>query len=510
MAFSVYQRLGRLFDPDRFSPSRRAVLKAGALAGAAAWIGGCTPTRTDGTDPKPASGKRVIVIGAGFAGLACARALVAAGADVRVLEARDRVGGRILSFNSTTGCGGEFISGRNVEGGGELIGSNHHAWQQLATELGLKMLPVSEDEDLATPVLWRGKPIDFARAKELWEQLDAAHQTLNAHALPIDADQPWLSPDAPSLDARSMQPWLKSLAVDDLAADCIRMEFEANNGVMLERQSLLANLSMIKGGGIEKFWSDSEVFRCEGGNQLLATRSAEALGYRVSLFSPVTAVDRTASGFRVSTLGQTSLDADAVVVAVPPSVWQKIRFEPGLPGALTCQMGCNVKHLSRVDGRFWKHAGVARSQYGMAIGNGSRVCMTWEATDGQDVTADACLTAFSGASAAQLALSEDRAKRESGYATELEALFPGYTKHVSETRFMDWPNEQWTGASYSFPAPGQLTRCGPLLRSGGSAWNCPGLHFAGEHCDPAFIGYMEGALRSGIRVASEIAAVSRK
>lgn len=510
MASSVYQRLGKVFAPERFSPSRRAVLKTAAFAGAAAALGvggGCSWMRREDDHDQSAAGKRVIVIGAGFAGLACARSLVAMGADVRVLEARDRVGGRILSFNSTPGCGGEFVPGRNVEGGGELIGSNHLAWQQLATELGLEMLPVSEDADLATPALWKGKPVDLARAKDLWDQLEAAHATLNAHAEPIDADQPWLSPDAHALDARSMEPWLAGLGLDELAADCVRMEFEANNGVTLARQSFLANLSMIKGGGIDKFWTDSEVFRCNGGNQLLAVRIAATLGDRVTLSSPVSLVERTqgGGGFRVTTAGKTVHEADEVVVTVPPSVWKRIRFEPGLPADLWCQMGTNVKHLSRVNKRFWKDGPEPRSQYAMAMGDSTRVCMTWEGTDAQEPTGEACLTAFSGAAAAQRALADTAADRERNYATELYALFPGYAGSKRDTRFMDWPNEQWTGASYSCPAPGQLMRSGPLLRRGGEAWNSPGLRFAGEHCDPAFIGYMEGALRSGLRVASEIA-----
>ncbi|HZW08171.1 MAG TPA: FAD-dependent oxidoreductase, partial [Phycisphaerales bacterium] len=115
MSRSIYQRLGVVFAPERFSPDRRAVLKAAALAGAATLIsgvGGCASPPAS-APPATRTGKRVIVIGAGFAGLACAHELMSAGVDVRVLEARDRVGGRVLSFNKA--CGGEFVPGRNVE-----------------------------------------------------------------------------------------------------------------------------------------------------------------------------------------------------------------------------------------------------------------------------------------------------------------------------------------------------------------------------------------------------------
>jgi monoamine oxidase len=508
MAWSVYQRLGVVFAPERFSPDRRALLKAAALAGAATLLSasGCA---TNVLAPSATrTGKRVIVIGGGFAGLACAHELMAANVDVRVLEARDRVGGRVLSFNKL--CGGEFVPGHNAEGGGELIGSNHPTWVALAEHFKLDLIEVSEDKDTKDPAIWRGKSIEFERAAKLWEQLDAAHETLNASAKPIDANEPWKSPNAAALDAQSLRPWFDGLdkaieGLDELGKACIAMEFEANNGVALDRQSLLGNLAAIKGGGVEKYWTDSETHRCKDGNQALALKLLGALGNRVTLGTPVASVSRTGSGFVVKTAAGATHECDEVVVAVPPSVWSKILFNPAFPTGLRAQMGCNVKYLSHVKKRFWKDAKL--SQYGLAMGDDTRTCMTWEGTDAQeDGEGGACLTVFSGAGAAQRALSDTPAERDRRFAAELELLFPGYGANLVKTRFMDWPREQWTAASYSFPAPGQLMSCGATLRKGGAAWGVPGLSFAGEHCSPAFVGYMEGALSSGVRVAKEIAA----
>ena len=90
--------------------------------------------------PRVGRGRRVVVIGAGFSGLACAYELQSAGYKVTVLDSRNRVGGRVLSFS-------DVVTGRTVEGGGELIGSNHPTWVAYAKRFGLTFLDVTESED---------------------------------------------------------------------------------------------------------------------------------------------------------------------------------------------------------------------------------------------------------------------------------------------------------------------------------------------------------------------------
>ena len=124
-------------------------------------------------------GKRVVVIGAGFAGLATAYELLAGGYDVTILEARTRVGGRVLSFNKSFA---EFIPGRNMEGGGELIGSNHPLWVSYAEKFGLSFLDVSEDEALDSVVTIGGKRLSDAEADALYEEMSDACNTMNEAA----------------------------------------------------------------------------------------------------------------------------------------------------------------------------------------------------------------------------------------------------------------------------------------------------------------------------------------
>ena len=103
-------------------------------------------------------GTRRSSIGGGFSGLAAAYELSKAGYDVTVAEARNRVGGRVISFS-------DLVAGKNVEGGGELIGSNHPAWVGYAKQFGLKFLDVSE-EDLEAPIVLGGKRLTVGRIRQ--------------------------------------------------------------------------------------------------------------------------------------------------------------------------------------------------------------------------------------------------------------------------------------------------------------------------------------------------------
>jgi monoamine oxidase len=184
-----------------------------------------------------------------------------------------------------------------------------------------------------------------------------------------------------------------------------------------------------------------------------------------------------------------------VALAAPPTTWGKIQFNPSLPRALAPQMGHNVKYLAAVKGRFWKEKKLSPDSLTDGL-----VSMTWEGTDNQPDDAGACLNCFSGGPQAQQARDFPKNKRDAEYGAELEKLYPGFKDNFVGARFMDWPGEPWTLAGYSFPAPGQVTTVGPLMRKG-----VGNLHFAGEHTSYKFVGYMEGALNSGAALAKRLA-----
>jgi monoamine oxidase len=433
-----------------------------------------------------AAAGRAVVIGAGFSGLAAAYELSKAGYDVTVVEARNRVGGRVISFS-------DLVPGKNVEGGGELIGSNHPAWVGYAKQFGLEFLDVSE-EDLEFPIVLNGKRLSSDESEALWEGTETAFNSIVADAAKVDADRPWTSPNAAALDRRTLASWVDAIDTTPITKSMLRTLMTADNGVVTEWQSYLANLAMVKGGGLERYWDESEVYRCKGGNQQLATKLAGAIGAsKILLRTPVRSVTVGERTVRVLLANGKTLEAEHAILTAPPSVWNKIAIDPALPTNLLPQMGTNVKCLIGVKGPFWRRAELAPE-----ILSDGPVSMSWHATDGQAGAGDA-MVAFSGGPAADICR-EWGARRIENYLAELEKVYRGIRPSYVRARFMDWPGDTWAKASYAFPAPGQVTAQGPTLHDGIGR-----LHFAGEYASYAFMGYMEGALNSGAAVAKRVA-----
>jgi monoamine oxidase len=486
MARSFFAKLNERFGRKPTVEERRQFLQA-TLA-ASAWM---VTARYAPAQRVAFGGKRVVVVGAGYSGLACAHELKSAGYDVTVLEATDRVGGRVFSV-------GDFVKGRNIECGAELIGSNHPTWMRYSKDFGLEFIDVSEDENLEEPVWFDGKRLSKEEAKEVWKGMEEALSKMNDDAKDVDEDEPWKTKGADKLDARSTKDWIAKLEAPDKIKKAVGILLYADNGQDLARQSYLGNLTMVKGGGVEKFWTDSEIYRCKGGNSQLGKKLAEKVGdARIIRGLPVTEIEDDGKKITVTCKDNRTLECDDVVIAVPPSVWHKIQIKPALAKDLAPQMGQNTKFFVPVKSRFWKDKGW--EQY--ALGDGM-ACETWDGTDSQTGDGEACLVAFNGAHSAAKALSLKGEEQDKAYFQELEAMFPGLKEQVSgKTRFMGWPSFAWTMASYSFPAPGQVTTIGPMLRKG----HGPRVHFAGEHTCYKFVGFMEGALNSGAALAMRLA-----
>ncbi len=343
--------------------------------------------------PIESSKPHVLIVGAGFAGLCAGHHLVEQGWQVTVLEARDRVGGRVHSLR-------DFACEQTIEGGAELIGTNHQLWMKLAIQFGLSFDAVTSDDlfngaGLHEPFITdRGSTVDSHKSQLLLNWMDKVIDELTELSHTVNSRSPWLSVNAQELDNTPLSVWLdgavKRRHLDDddarLLRTALELEFANNNAVPTARQSLLGFLAMIKGGGGKKYWDMSEVFRCSMGNDALASALEKSIvdrGGMVFLNSPVKSIDIEPSGVVVETStgsAEPVYKGDAVILAVPPSVWGNIRMDPKIITGIGSQMGVAVKYLSALDNRFWVKNSQAPS------GSIDQIGMIWEGSDNQSIS----------------------------------------------------------------------------------------------------------------------------
>lgn len=485
MFFPLYRQLQARFDKPNLI-SRRDALKAALLASGGLFL------REQACAAAPATGRRVVVIGAGFAGLACADELTRAGYRVVVVEARDRLGGRVVSRT-------DLVQDKIVEGGGELVGPNQPTWVAYAKRFGLKFL--SRIDDPTDVMELNGRLLTPDQSRALYTDMRAALRKMNREAAEVPADTPWEMPDAVRLDRQSLADWI---ARQDVSHDCrtaMTVQFTAINGMLPAWQSLLGVLAIVKGGSLDKFWDETDTLHVAGGCQQLAFRLAQSL--RESAGDNAIRLNQAVRAIRVSGLrvvvelhDRSQLEADDVVLTAPPSVWSKMHFEPALPAGLVTPLADNVKYLAVTQGRPW--VDIKRSANAYSDGP---VQLTWETTAGQGDQGEHALVAISGGPAADECRAWGEGQRDVRYREVLERFWPGFTKASVRGRLYDWLSDPFSRGSYSFPAPGQVTVAGPLLAKGIEGR----LHFAGEHCCYAFTGWMEGALASGVRIARQMA-----
>jgi monoamine oxidase len=429
-----------------------------------------------------ATTKKVAVVGAGLAGLSAAFELQSVGYDVAVFEAQGEVGGRVKSRN-------DIVNDRTMEEGGELIGLNHRAWWSHKDKFDLHFHEVHEGKDAV--VILGGKRIVGTRAKQLHREMIAAQRRNNDAARAIKAHEPWASRRAAHLNGQSLVQGLAKIPMSRLCRLAFIEMLQADNGVEAGNQSWLGNLAMIKGGGLRRFWNDSETHRCVGGAQTLPERFQAELK-TVHLNAVVTHLDIGPTGVRVTYNRDSPMEFDDVVLAIPPTMWRRpLSITPALPKKFDVQFGRNVKFLLDVRKDSWLPVNPDAATDGP-------VDITWEGTFDQ-AGPRAGMVGFSGAKNADICCAWKRRRRD--YLAALNSIFPTMTSTAGKDEFVDWPANKWTLGAYSFTAPQEIMRVGALMRTPYHGR----LHFAGEHTSYAFPGYMEGALESGLRVAEQIA-----
>jgi monoamine oxidase len=487
--------------------SRRELVAGIAVAGAAA-AAGADPAKAKRTRRRAHRREDVVVVGAGLAGLIAAREIMRAGHSVAVVEARDRVGGRMLSRPI---AGGEVI-----DLGAEFVGPTQNHIRALVDEFGIETFPSYET----------GKSVYIAGGSRttysdagltgmvpldplLLVDLLPAVALLDEMAKQIPVDAPWEAKRAGEWDAQSLDTWLRRNTTAgkrflEVTAAALRPIFAAE----LREISLLFALFFIAASGdertpgtLERNFSTrngAQQDRIDGGTQSIALAVAKQLGRRVVRRSPVRRIV-TGRGFVDVVSDRYVNRARRVIVALPPTLAGRIQYEPGLPSlrdGLTQRLpqGRLIKVQAIYERPFWRGDGLS----GSLIADVGPCNVTFDSTP-RSGTPGALLGFVGGDEARRFAALPGAQRRDSalrcfGNAFGAKALSP--IDYVE----MDWSDEPYTrGCPVAIAAPGVLTTYGRALREPVGR-----IHWAGTETSGYWNGYMDGAVRSGKRAAAEV------
>ena len=353
-----------------------------------------------------------------------------------------------------------------------------------------------------SPIVIGNKPLKRGAEAKLLVDMNEAFSFISARAKRIvDPYAPWTDPQASVLDQENVYKFVMRTKWSPLCKKAILQQLESDNGVSTKNQSLLGLLCMVRGGGMERYWVDTEVYRCKKGTQALSLMFAAVLkkwDCPIQYKSPVTKIEVLKDRVQLSTDSHNDLPFDDVILAIPPSTWSKIPIWSPVAlqnfVAAPPQMGKNIKGLVGFDTRFWK-----AQHLGPNATLNTLVDQTWETTE-ELPKPQFGLVAFSGADHAARLSAMDDPTAKAAITDGLEQVYKHTSKKVKNFKFMNWPKEDWAQASYSFPKCGDILRWGPKFSDGYEGR----LHFAGEHTCYAFTGYMEGALQSGYRLARKL------
>jgi monoamine oxidase len=436
----------------------------------------------------------VLVAGAGLAGLSAARDLTDHGAEVTVIDARDRVGGRVFTIRSG------FAESQHGEAGGDMIDADHHEIRRLAEELGLKLIPVLKggfgyaraDPAGRARIVQR----DVARGwKRLAEQLEPYSRLYRL------AERRWDTPITSEIARRSVAHWLDELRADDE----LRTTAAGLRGFFLADPEELSLLALVDEFSLEGGFGPSKMYRVDGGNDRLATTMSSALGARVKLNTELAAVSHRGRGVRASVKNgrQTSqIQVDYLLFALPGTLLRRIPITPALPvqqheAIARLQYGRATKTLLQFSKRFWRAPGRPR-----AFGSPLPVGAVWEANEEQRGK-PGILALLAGGSASND--TADIVSREgvAGLARSLDWL-GSEDQEVIGWRQVVWESEPWSRGGYAVFDP----QFDPGLR-GWLSQPCGRLFFAGEHTSIRWQGYLNGAVESGRRAAAEIISTHR-
>jgi monoamine oxidase len=439
----------------------------------------------------------VVVVGAGIAGLVAARELVRAGNDVVVLEGRDRVGGRTL--NHAIG------DGKIVELGGQWIGPTQDRIAGLVAELGLETFPTYESGDVAYRVGdAAGRAQGFPMLPdEAFSDLATAMGKLEAMAQTLDIDAPWSGENASEWDAQTLRTFIDGTTKDPDARAMLELLAGAIFTEASDELSLLHVLFYIRAAGslspmLTGISGGAQESRIVGGTQRISEIMAAELVDQLVLCAPVRTISRRADSVAVVADG-IEVGARRCIVAVPPTVCDRIAFDPPLPGhraQLQRRMaaGSVIKCHAIYDEPFWRDEGMS----GQIIDTHGPVTIGFDNSP-PDGSPGVLLGFIEADDARRFGCVSPEERREAVLASFALHLGPKAAQPVDYVD-MVWDDEEWTRGCYGANLPpGAWTRYGFAMREPVGA-----VHWASAETATRWANYMDGAVESGQRAAHEV------
>jgi monoamine oxidase len=485
--------------------SRRHLLGSAALGTAsAALIQGPAPATADATFEAD-----VVIVGGGLAGLTAARDLTADGWSVILLEARNRPGGRVYGM--------PLGDGTTSEGGAEFIGPTQDRIAALAAELGVDTFPTyntgknvyyrsGKRSTYATDGLLGAVPPDLGVI-----DLEIALLKLADMVKSVPVGEPWKAPKAEEWDSQTFYTWSRANTISPGARFLLDAFISSVLSARSRDVSLLYVLNYIasagnasqpgnldrlintKGGGQET--------RFVGGSQEVPVRLAALLGDVIKYNAPVRRIV-TENGKVTAYADGVTVLAGRAIVAMPPAVAAKIDFSPALPAARMqlmqrYPMGSVAKFVAVYPTPFWRADGLN----GQAVSDQGVIDATFDNSP-PDGSRGILMGFMNHTNIRKLDGATPDEVRAAGIAS-FTLLFGDKAKNPLRTAFQRWDNEPFSGGGpVGFAPPGVLSDFGPALRAPSGL-----IHWAGTETSDYWTGYMDGAVRSGERVAQEVAAL---
>ncbi|MES2684672.1 MAG: FAD-dependent oxidoreductase [Pseudomonadota bacterium] len=481
--------------------SRRRVLQGLAAVGGALALGAPRPSFAglSGSDAK------VVIIGAGIAGLTAAYRLQQAGIRAQILEAQHRVGGRMFSIRNY------FSNGQVAELGGELIDSTHTAIRGIAAELGVEFDDFKGTDTELIQEVWYFNGRQYSEEqivhafKPIAKLIARDISVIKDGTISYKNDQ-----GAKALDRMTMTGWFNRYGISGWIREGLEVAYATEVGLSCDQQSALNLLLLIDsspGDHFKIFGESDERFHVRGGNDLIIQGLAKKLDNQIETEMVVEAIkQKSDGGFEISASRQSVpqvIQATHVIMCAPATLVRKMQLDVAMPKLQreaynAATYGTNAKLMIEFSERVWR----TRHRSNGSAFTDLQMQTCWE-TSRLQPGSSGIITNFVGA-AHGVEIGKGTAKEQAAKTVaDMEKFFPGATaarEGMKEVR-MHWPSNPWVLGSYMCPGPGWATKYSGILGEPVGR-----LYFAGEHTSMESQGYMNGGCESGERAAGEVLA----